>query len=44
MGNFTELTICEQQKIIGGGKFWDWVKENYVFIIIGAAIGGLVAS
>lgn len=44
MEKFKELTIKEQNEIFGGGKFWDWIKKNYAFIIIGAAIGGLAAS
>jgi len=44
MQNLKELSIIEQVEITGDGKFWDWVKENYVFILIAVAIGGLVAS
>ncbi len=44
MENFKELCFEDKVEISGGGKFWDWVKENYVYIIIGAAIGALVAE
>jgi len=44
MENLKELSIMEQVEITGGGKFWDWVKENYVFLLLGVALGGLVAA
>lgn len=37
-----ELTDDESVIVVGGGKFWDWLKDTATKILIGVVVGVLV--
>ncbi|SMG24719.1 Bacteriocin class II with double-glycine leader peptide [Marivirga sericea] len=41
---FTTLNKEELLEIEGGGKVWDFIKENWAAILVGVAIGGVIGS